>query len=296
MAMIFVAVPAYRDPRVIETVNSLLSMASGEHGLRFGICIHDNDLDTVNKLRQVPGCDVQHASYLEARGVVEARRVCWSMWQGEEWGLSIDAHTRATQDWDRKLIAQHEQTNDPYALLSTSPIHVHDSDPLPGGFAIDLNQYDPSGGGWLPMALFWDDVNFVADRPIPARRLSMALAFSRGQLFQDVQWPNWIDPHGNAEEPWWTVACWESGYSLWHPEGKTLLTARPMTTRDSGRFRRIADQVKVYAPPWRREQDREFFTSYRRRDFYRYAGIRVDGSVRPHDEWLNYIGWSRDGQ
>ena len=50
----------------------------------------------------------------------------------------------------------------------------------------------------------------------------MSLAFFPGGLFQ-LRWPSWVEYW--SEEPWFTLAAYGAGFSLYHPEGRVVTTA-----------------------------------------------------------------------
>ena len=291
MTDIFVAVPSYRDPSVVHSINRLRATAS--RSLVFGACIHDADPDLIQQLGAMPDVRMIVEPPEQARGVVEARRMCWSMWSGEPWGLSIDAHTWSEPGWDDDLIAQAEAVG-PRGVLTTNPQSdgweredgsvdkhtLHRSQPQrPGGFVMPSRQDKaPQPGDWLPHGLTWRAFE-EQGLPVQAFRASMSMVFGPGEFLLDtVGWPQWHGTLGGPEEPWFTIALWEAGYTLWHPEGRAIRTASPRAT--GGRCGRNqlwrddppARQTEYQSPvgTWRERREADWFTSPGRDSWWRH--------------------------
>ena len=63
---LFVAVPSYRDPSVVRSIDTL--RAKADCPVRFGVCLQDDDDATRQALLDMPDVDVVHLRAKEARG------------------------------------------------------------------------------------------------------------------------------------------------------------------------------------------------------------------------------------
>lgn len=116
---LFVAIPAYREPEVHMTLQSLFEAARDPSRIRVGLVVQASKADrkTVTAPHECllsPEAQDWAASSVrfmfcdsaEAAGPTWARALCWSMWKGEPYVLGIDAHTRMVQGFDDLLIDQ----------------------------------------------------------------------------------------------------------------------------------------------------------------------------------------------
>jgi len=104
---IFVSIASYRDKLCSDTIKSLYENAKYPKNIYLGICqqnkINDDDclkgLDIDNsriKIIRIP--------HTEAKGPTYARYLCANLWNGEEYFLQIDSHTKFVKNWDIKCI------------------------------------------------------------------------------------------------------------------------------------------------------------------------------------------------
>ena len=291
MADIFVVVPAYRDPQIVDTITRLRETATAS--LRFGAIVNDDDERVRKALLAMPDVDLFWHSADAARGVAFARTIGWSMWSGEPWGLSVDAHNGAEPGWDESCLAQQQwatkKSGRPAVLSASSAAEDWDGKredrPRPGGFVFE------SGGDWGKRGVregyhtTWATFPEL-DRPRPARLLSMAFSFFPGPLF-DLRWPSWTGYW--SEEPWFTLSAYEAGYSLWHPEGRLITTACWYQQKEHGAHRYREDrpvgvQWERRKQKWSNRAAEEYFASPRHDPYHAYAGA-ADGYPRNKDWW-----------
>lgn len=117
---IFVTIPAYREPDIAATLQSVFFAARDPDRVRVGLCVQASKMvdppsvhDPVGYLleserRSSPelcawlkvNVRVQSCASEEAAGPIWARHLCESMWRGEDFVLAIDAHVRLARHWD----------------------------------------------------------------------------------------------------------------------------------------------------------------------------------------------------
>ncbi|KAA0158426.1 hypothetical protein FNF28_06220 [Cafeteria roenbergensis] len=117
---IFVSVPAYREPDLVPTLQSLFEAARDPSRLRVGLVVQadegaDGDalsrpasalLTPAARAWAVSALRVIRCSSADAAGPVWARHLCWSLWRHEPYVLGIDSHTRFVDGFDDILIGQ----------------------------------------------------------------------------------------------------------------------------------------------------------------------------------------------
>ncbi len=120
---ILVRVASYRDPELARTVASAWETASHPDRIKFAI-VQQKGPETAGQLSEITQDSRVSALQVDwalARGIGWARRLTDRMWQGEEFTLQVDAHTRFLPGWDTALISEWEAVSDPRAVLSCYP-------------------------------------------------------------------------------------------------------------------------------------------------------------------------------
>ena len=172
-----------------------------------------------------------HVHPRHARGCAWGRATCWRMWQGEPWGLSIDAHTVATPGWDERLIQQAERVGPQRGILTSPWLTTR----LPGGHhpparrvsgngppGTRAPRLDPLPGGQLPLD------QLPRERRARARVAHLGRTELLSQhLFDAIHWPAWV-MSSLVKEAWFTASAVDAGYTIWNPEGLSLLHAEVM--------------------------------------------------------------------
>jgi hypothetical protein len=105
---IFLSVASYRDPQCPLTILDAISKASKPENLVIVVCQQNDLADTQCKLpeEKTRGATVKYIviPHTEAKGPCWARFCINQMWDGEEYYLQIDSHTRFVDSWDTKCI------------------------------------------------------------------------------------------------------------------------------------------------------------------------------------------------
>jgi hypothetical protein len=224
---IFVAVAAYCEPELGLTVADALARADRPDRLRFGI-LHQFDEDGRPEIREeavAPFADderfrVAVRDHREGKGGCWARHHVQAFWEGEEWTLQVDAHTRFADGWDTELIAMAAGLPSGRPLITGFPppyfrsAGVDDLDrdrrhPVP---SVRVTHWDPEG--WIDHPT--EVVDHGVGAPVRNRILSGAFVFAPGRWNEDVR----QDPgHLFAgEELALTLRSFTHGYDLFQPE------------------------------------------------------------------------------
>ena len=102
---IFVSIASYRDPQLINTIDSLIKNCTDPSSLHIVICEQNHITDTFNYSNTNDNITMIKMKSEFARGPCWARYLIQQKWQGEQYYLQIDSHTRFVKDWDLKLKA-----------------------------------------------------------------------------------------------------------------------------------------------------------------------------------------------
>jgi len=108
---IFLSVASYRDPQCPLTVLDAISKASNPENLVVVICQQNDLSDTECVTTKTRGATIKYIKIpnTEAKGPCWARFCINQMWDGEEYYLQIDSHTRFVESWDIKCIGELKQ-------------------------------------------------------------------------------------------------------------------------------------------------------------------------------------------
>lgn len=123
MERIFVKIASYRDAELPKTINSALQSAKHSERVTFGICWQYDEetyLD-LDPFVDLPNVRVHQTYYENSKGCCWARNQSDVLYDGEEYMLQIDAHTRFAQDWDERFITMLTSLDSAKPVLSTYP-------------------------------------------------------------------------------------------------------------------------------------------------------------------------------
>jgi hypothetical protein len=100
VASIFVQIASYRDFELGKTILNAVETKSGDHSIHFGVfnCYYkENEVF----IPDVPNLSIIEKEAPDGIGVGRARNLANSLYNGEDYYLQIDAHTRFRPNWDR---------------------------------------------------------------------------------------------------------------------------------------------------------------------------------------------------
>ena len=132
---IFVSIAAYRDPVATATIKSIFENAAKPENVFLGICQQnkdDEDEDAQIGNESNPNIKTIRLKNYEAKGPTWARYLCATLWNGENYFMQIDSHTKFVKDWDTKCIKMIKDIQDSgkskKPILSHYPREISDHD------------------------------------------------------------------------------------------------------------------------------------------------------------------------
>jgi len=107
MSSIFVQIAAYHDDELVKTIKDCIDKLSNENNINFGIhlCYYENEID-VPKLNNIK---IEKIKAPEGLGVGYARYRANQFYDGEDYYLQIDSHTRFDKNWDKHFISTYKK-------------------------------------------------------------------------------------------------------------------------------------------------------------------------------------------
>ncbi len=234
---IFVQIPAYRDPQLVPTLDSLFEQARHPDRLRVRVCWQHGPRERLPaRHARSPQVEIDAVDFRDGRGANWARRRIQKQWRGERYTLICDSHLRFARHWDRTLIAMLEDRRAAGAKRPIVTGYPPDFDPrrYPAGRSrVPLKIYREAylGGLLLHFAGFELALSGRLKAPIPAQFMALGLLFADGVFNRDIP----IDPHiyffGDEIATGLRAYC--HGYDFFHPHRVVAWHAYDRRTRRS---------------------------------------------------------------
>jgi hypothetical protein len=222
---IFVSIASYRDPELIPTIKSAISMASNPEDIYFGVVCQELP-KLVPNFSGIKNLSVINMHIKEARGAGLARAKALELYNNEDYYLQIDSHTRFVQDWDllcyeqlesAKKVAGHNKV-----LLSYYPAPYHKEGRQT--FFMDTYEGEPvpskqklfrrHNGDWSAKRLAFDDKS--NNYPEVSQTILAGFIFASSDLMKEVPYDPEISFMG--EELCFAMRAWTRGWDIYSPK------------------------------------------------------------------------------
>jgi Glycosyltransferase (GlcNAc) len=233
---IFVQIPAYRDPQLFPTLDSLFAEACNPNRLRVRVCWQHSSREVLPKRYKGLSSPVEFddVDYRESRGANWARRRVQNNWRGEPYSLIIDSHLRFQKNWDKTLIEM---------LLKLKSIGV--KKPIITCYPPDFDPKTyPKSRSLSPLKNYHEAyindllLHFAGHRlplwrwlklPVPAQFIALGLLFTEGRFNLDIP----LDPHIYffGDEITTGLRAYCHGYDFFHPHRVLAWHAYDRSTR-----------------------------------------------------------------
>jgi hypothetical protein len=213
---IFIQIASYRDPDLKNTIEDLINNSSCADNLSFGICWQhsEEDLwDNIYEYRDRSNFRIIDVNYSESKGACWARNLTQSLYNGEDFTLQIDSHTRSEKDWDNKILSLYKDLEDDMAIFTSYPSMFQ-----PGQ---TYDEYDKRVFGCHVYGMENGLINSRPrsldnnTRPMRAVGLAAGFIFGPGRIIKDV--PYDPDFYFSGEEAALAIRYYTHGYNLYHP-------------------------------------------------------------------------------
>lgn len=234
---IFVSVASYRDNQCLDTVRNLAENADNPELLTIVVCqqnstLEDDCLGWCKRDGEHPTCKysrakIERLSYISARGPTWARWRIQRKWNGEEYYLQVDAHTRMVKGWD--TILKQELANCPSqkAVLTQYPLEYDivskgdRRDPTKEKWQVDklrsglyVQKFDDPDGFFRIQS---DYTDAKPSQPFPASCWAAGFSFSRGDFFWEVGYDPYTPFLFFGEEMDISARGWTHGWDFFSP-------------------------------------------------------------------------------
>ena len=228
-------IPAYRDPQLVHTLDSLFTQARHPDRLRVRICWQHAPRERLPaRYTGAAAVEIDDVAYRRSRGANWARRRVQRHWRGEPYSLIINSHLRFDRHWDRKLIDMLQGCRAAGAERPVITGYPPDFDPE----TVDAKR------SRVPLKMYKEAyidgllVHFAGHQlplwrwlksPIPAQFLALGFLFSEGRFNAEVP----LDPniYFFGDEITTGLRAFCHGYEFFHPHRVVAWHAYDRTTR-----------------------------------------------------------------
>ena len=220
---IFVQIASYRDPELNNTIRDLLLKSKNPNNLSIGICWQNNkqedSWDNLDNLKDKKPFKIVDINYKESRGTCWARSITQSLYDGEDFSLQIDSHTRFEPEWDIQLISMFENIQDNQAILTAYPSMFNPSK--------EYKDYDKNfymchvynmKNGAINTRPKGYPIEYI-NSPMRASALAAGFIFGKGEINNIKYDPEF---YFSGEEAALALRLFSHGYNLYHPNKKLL--------------------------------------------------------------------------
>lgn len=216
---IFVSIASYRDTECQWTVKDLFDKARFPERVFVGICwqfIAEEDADCFLVKARPEQVRTIEVDARESQGVCWARARIQTLWQGEEYYLQIDAHSRFAPGWDELLIDSQGRCPGPKSVLSTYPASYVPPDQLGKDIIalIHAKEFDERG-----ILMLGSKAVAPADQPAPRRPVAFIGAgeiFAPSAILREVPYDPFI--YFIGEEITLAARLWTHGWDIYPPD------------------------------------------------------------------------------
>ena len=222
---VLASVASLDDVQTIDTIEMLLDTATSTDV--HVVCVLNTDDDAHHRaVESIPQCEVVRLPMEYAYGPCYARHLAMMRWRGEQWYLSVDAHTRFETGWDAQYLEWSASLPRKH-VLSTYVSH----DPKHSLALIEPTHWGADG---ILHKTRREIGPCSITSPIPARFLAFMSLWAPSSIIEDCM----IDPFlcFIGEEQTYSLRLWTHGYDLFHPPRQAIWNSclMPHTARFLG--------------------------------------------------------------
>lgn len=298
---IFVSIAAYRDPVCAQTLKSLFENATNPENIYIGLCQQnkaDEDEDCQINNEDNPNIRTIRLDNFEAKGPTWARYLCSTLWNGEEYFMQIDSHTKFVKDWDTKCIKMIKDIIS--SGLAKKPIISHYPREI-----TDHDTFKETDRTQVPRMCkaFWNNRDMISfmgaetkdteGKPYMTPYMAGGMMFSHSDFLKEVPYDPNLPYLFVGEEIGHSIRAWTSGWDIFTPTENIVFheytrATKPKIWTDNPYYSDMPafDKVKYYigivendsklTPAMKVNLDKYGLGKERTlKQYYEYAGIDV---------------------
>jgi [Skp1-protein]-hydroxyproline N-acetylglucosaminyltransferase len=248
---IFVSIASYRDSQCSYTLQNIIDTAFKPENLVIAL-YQQNDVSDPECFSHIntKGATIKNikTEHINAKGPCWARFILQQLWDGEEYFLQIDSHTRFVQDWDLICIEELKLCNkyeNNFKVCLTNYVSLYnlengkcDIEPLRGPlYVVDIDKDD---GFFRFNSLFVKTLNNI---PQKSKGWSGCFSFSKSNIILDSPYDPYTPFLFFGEEMDIFARLFTRGWTIYAPSVPVCFTVFDRSYRKT--FWEHPDQIQV---------------------------------------------------
>lgn len=211
---IFVMIPAYKDPVLEETLDTIFEFADFPDRVFVAVGAQYESIEDISFLSKYPSSNLRYLYFHPNNrpGVYRLRHILNKLYINEEYYLSVDSHTIFKNSWDTKLINMLESQDHPATIIAgyePGAVSPEDTDYEFCQLKLDTRYPELGPRLYLPGS---ERRPYNGESYTPAHYLQAGLFFTRGSFAHDIRWGElW---QNEQEEPFLSFEAFMKGYNI----------------------------------------------------------------------------------
>lgn len=287
MKSIFVQISAYEDYELPKTILDCLDKASGFYDIYFGINLVYSKYNI--EIPNIKNIKINKSKAPLNLGVGEGRYIANSFYDGEDYYLQIDSHTRFTKKWDLDIVNSYTYFKDKgyNPVLTTYPARYWYEDgieKLDPNLSLTKIEFKIEEKDLFEKAKFFHQKAVGTEGQIFTKSISGGSVFSSGEIAQikpNKKMFNW------GEELLYAARLYTHGYDLMIPKKQYLFHLYYDHNKPLENFRSLAgEDFPEQVDNIFKESNKELFRIFSNK----IIGDQELGSKRKFEDFEKYIG------
>ena len=298
---IFVIMPAYKDPVLIETLREIFLKADGPDRVFVAVGAQYDDEIQMPDLSEFNQKNLRVLSlHSENRpGVYRLRHLLNKLYANEDYYMSIDSHTELEESWDTKLIEILENQPEYKCIISASERYSGEDSYTHLQMSVVPDILEGSSKP-IPRLVMRDAQDrslrdsakgSVADYRYPEiDYLQAGLFFTRGQFAREIRWGQYWQ--SEQEEPFLSYETFMLGWTKRLMSQESIISHVPEKYYEAVYLELPDSQYRSFKDSWLSQQDYLPHISPKIWDVYmnNTGPFKVNGAVRTPEQWWYSIG------
>ena len=214
---IFISIATYRDDECPLTIKEIYSKAKKPENIYIGICQQNGSKDidcyTIDSDSYSDNIRKYKLDSTYAKGPTYARFICSTMWEGEEYFMQIDIHTKFVENWDVELIEMLNKCPSLKSTISCYPIAGDQKDLIDTHVPYTCRSSFNSDNMIVPGAALISKTEDLRQVPF----MSAGFFFLRGDFLKTVPFDPYLPYLFHGEEILFSARLWTHGYDFYCP-------------------------------------------------------------------------------
>ncbi len=215
--LIFVQIASYRDCELVPTLIDLYQKAKYPKRIFSGICQQYGPGEIASpNIKQISPQQLRWISctHKESKGVCWARKQAQSLYQDEDYVLSIDSHMRFVANWDEILISELRKCKANKPIISNHPPAYTPPDIIEQNAKLTILRATPATENG-DIRLRGEPLDTPPKSPLPGAFAAPGFWFAKGSIIEEIPYDPYL--YFEQEEMCFSARLYTHGWQIFHP-------------------------------------------------------------------------------